>query len=145
MTIQFPYKRSLGPVVGAFMTALTEKRIIGIRAGDRVIVPPLEWDPNTGDGLAHDFVDVGPAGTVESWSRVSAPSEQHPLDHPFAFALIRLDGADTCLVHAVDAGSIDAMFTGMRVAARWKGNRIGHITDLDAFVPGDASSVVGDD
>ena len=24
-TITFPYKRSLGPVVGAFMTALTEK------------------------------------------------------------------------------------------------------------------------
>ena len=30
-TITFPYKRSLGPVVGAFMTALTEKRILGIR------------------------------------------------------------------------------------------------------------------
>ena len=36
-TIQFPYKRSLGPVVGAFMTALTDRRIIGIRSGDRVI------------------------------------------------------------------------------------------------------------
>jgi len=30
-TITFPYKRSLGPVVGAFMTALTEKQILGIR------------------------------------------------------------------------------------------------------------------
>ena len=38
-TIQFPYKRSLGPVVGAFMTALTERRIIGIRSGDRVHRP----------------------------------------------------------------------------------------------------------
>ncbi|MCU1427386.1 MAG: hypothetical protein JWL83_1386, partial [Actinomycetia bacterium] len=28
-TITFPYTRSLGPVVGAFMTAMTEKRIIG--------------------------------------------------------------------------------------------------------------------
>ena len=61
-TIQFPYKRSLGPVVGAFMTALTDRRIIGIRSGDRVIVPPLEWDPDTGEELAHDFVDVGPGG-----------------------------------------------------------------------------------
>ena len=67
-TIQFPYKRSLGPVLGAFMTALTDRRIIGIRSGDRVIVPPLEWDPDTAEELAHDFVDVGPAGTVETWS-----------------------------------------------------------------------------
>ena len=59
-TITFPYKRSLGPVVGAFMTALTEKRILGIRNGDAVLVPPMEWDPATGAELAHDFVEVGP-------------------------------------------------------------------------------------
>ncbi|MDQ1520150.1 MAG: uncharacterized protein QOI55_1223, partial [Actinomycetota bacterium] len=46
-TITFPYTRSLGPVVGAFMTAMTEKRIIGIRNGDTVLVPPMEWDPAT--------------------------------------------------------------------------------------------------
>ncbi len=104
-TITFPYKRSLGPVVGAFMTALTEKRILGIRSGDGVLVPPMEWDPATGAELPHEFVEVGPAGTVESWTWVPTPSEQHPLDHPFAFALIRLDGATTPLLHAVDAGA----------------------------------------
>ena len=144
-TIQFPYKRSLGPVVGAFMTALTDRRIIGIRSGDRVIVPPLEWDPETAEELAHDFVDVGPAGTVVSWSWVASPTVQHPLDRPFAFALVRLDGADTTLLHAVDAGSIDAMSTGMRVAPRWRANRIGHITDLEAFVPGEEPVVPADD
>ena len=35
-TITFPYKRSLGPVVGMFMSALTERRILGIRNGDPV-------------------------------------------------------------------------------------------------------------
>jgi uncharacterized protein len=138
LTIKFPYKRSLGPVVGAFMTALTEQRIIGIRSGSRVLCPPLEWDPDTAAELAHEFVDVGPAGTVESWSWVASPTTQHPLDRPFAFALIRLDGADTALTHAVDAGSIDAMVTGMRVAPRWRAQRKGHITDIEAFVPGEA-------
>jgi uncharacterized OB-fold protein len=137
MTVKFPYRRSLGPVLGAFMTALTEQKIIGIRSGARVIVPPLEWDPQTGAELAHEYVDVGPAGTVESWSWVAEPTEQHPLDRPFAFALVKLDGADTALVHAVDSGSIAAMSTGMRVAPRWKAERIGHITDIDAFVPGE--------
>ena len=135
--IKFPYKRSLGPVLGAFMTGLTEQRFVGIRNGGKVLCPPLEWDPETGTELAHDFVDVGPAGTVESWTWVAKPTEQHPLDKPFAMALVKLDGADTTLVHAVDAGSIDKMSTGMRVAPRWRAERKGHITDIEAFVPGE--------
>jgi uncharacterized OB-fold protein len=143
MTVKFPYRRSLGPVIGAFMTGLTKQKIIGIRNGDRVIVPPLEWDPQTGAELAHDFVEVGPAGTVESWSWVAEPTGQHPLSTPFAFALIKLDGADTAIMHAVDAGSIEAMSTGMRVAPKWKPERIGHITDIATFIPGETPQTSG--
>ena len=138
-TITFPYKRSLGPVVGAFMTALTEKKILGIRCHDAVLVPPMEWDPATGAELPHEFVEVGPAGTVESWTWVPAPSEQHPLDRPFAFALVRLDGATTSLLHAVDAGTPDAVSVGMRVAPRWRGRREGRIDDIVCFVPGETA------
>jgi uncharacterized OB-fold protein len=144
-TITFPYRRSLGPVTGAFMTALTEKRILGIRNGDEVLVPPMEWDPSTGAELAHDMVEVGPAGTVESWTWVPEPSEQHPLDHPFAFAMVRLDGASTPLLHAVDAGTADAMSDGARVAPRWRGERVGRINDIVCFVLGDEPEVEGDD
>jgi len=144
-TITFPYTRSLGPVMGAFMTGLTEKRILGIRNGDDVLVPPMEWDPATGAELAHDFVEVGPAGTVESWTWVPNPSEQHPLDRPFAFAFIRLDGASTPLLHAVDAGSPEGIADGARVAPRWKGRRIGHLTDIACFVPGEDAEVDGDE
>ncbi|MGP0032089.1 MAG: Zn-ribbon domain-containing OB-fold protein [Acidimicrobiales bacterium] len=144
-TITFPYKRSLGPVVGAFMTALTERRILGIRCNDAVLVPPMEWDPATGDELAHEFVEVGPAGTVESWTWVPAPSTQHPLRQPFAFAFIRLDGASTPLLHAVDAGSPARMTEGLRVAPRWRGARLGRIDDIVCFVPGEAAETDGDD
>ncbi len=144
-TITFPYTRSLGPVVGAFMTALTDKRILGIRNGDGVIVPPIEWDPATGAELPHDLVEVGPAGTVESWTWVAAPTEQHPLDHPFAFAFVRLDGATTPMLHAVDAGSPEAIRDGARVAPRWRGTRQGHITDLACFVLGEQPEVDGAD
>ena len=145
-SITFPYKRSLGPVIGGFMTALTERRILGIRSGDRVIVPPLEWDPQTGDELPPaDLVEVGPNGTVESWTWVPVPSEQHPLDHAFAFALIRLDGASTPLLHAVDAGSPQAISVGARVAPRWRGTRVGRIDDIVAFVPGERAEDDGAD
>jgi len=144
-TITFPYKRSLGPMLQTFMTALTDKRILGIRNGDAVLVPPMEWDPATGAELAQDFVEVGPAGTVESWTWVPEPTEQHPLDHAFAFAFIRLDGATTPLLHAVDAETPDAMSDGLRVAPRWKGQRVGRINDLACFVPGEEPEVDGED
>ena len=134
-TIEFPYTRTLGPVYSAFLTGMRDGKVVGIRTGDgRVLCPPTEWDPATGEALEHDFVEVGPGGVVETWAWVTAPTRKHPLDHPFAFALIKLDGADTALLHAVDAGSMDAMKTGMRVEPRWKADRIGHITDIEAFV-----------
>ena len=144
-TITFPYKRSLGPVIGPFMTALTEKRILGIRNGDAVLVPPLEWDPVTGAELAQDFVEVGPAGTIDSWTWVPVPSDQHPLDRPFAFALIRLDGATTVMLHAVDAGSPEALRDGARVAPRWRGTRVGRIDDIICFVLGEDAETEGVD
>lgn len=143
-TITFPYRRSLGPVLGAFMTALAQRRILGARAGEQVLVPPMEWDPATGAELVGDLVEVGPAGTVESWTWIGSPTVQHPLDRPFAFAFIRLDGATTPLLHAVDSGSPDRIAVGQRVAPRWKAHRIGHITDIAGFVPGESPTTEGD-
>jgi hypothetical protein len=66
---------------------------------------------------------------------VSAPRQQQPLQHPFAYALIQLDGAATPMLHVVDAGSVAKMKTGMRVRARWREQTVGAITDIAAFVP----------
>ena len=50
-------------------------------------------------------MEVGPEGVVTSWTWVDTPNPNHPLDRPFAFALIQLDGADTAMVHVVDGGA----------------------------------------
>jgi uncharacterized OB-fold protein len=138
-TIEFPYTRTLGPVYSEFLTGLRGGRILGITGKDgTVLCPPTEWDPWTGDPLDPTLTEVGPGGTVETWAWVTEPTPKHPLETPFAFALVKLDGAGTAMMHAVDAGSMDAMQTGMRVTAKWKDERIGHITDL-VFVPEDGS------
>jgi hypothetical protein len=135
-TLEFPYRRSLGPVMGGFMTALAEHRLLGIRnRGGEILCPPLEHDPTTGEDLGTDLVEVGPGGEVTSWAWVDDPTPRHPFDRPFAFALIRLDGAATALVHIVDAGDATAMHTGMRVVPRWRAEPEGKITDIEAFVP----------
>ena len=129
--LEFPYSRTLGPVIGAFLMGLREGKVLGIKASDgRVIVPPVEFDPETGDALGPDLVAVGPGGTVEAWTWVEQPSPKHPIQRSFAFALVKPDGADTALVSPVDAGSIDAMSKGMRVRARFNPEPKGLITDL---------------
>jgi uncharacterized protein len=135
-TLEFPYSRTLGPVMGAFFMALREGRLLGIRAKDgRVLTPPPEYDPDTGASLGTELVPVGPGGTVESWTWVADPSSKHPLDRPFAFALVKPDGSDTSMVAAVDAGSAGAMSGGMKVRARFRREPHGLITDLEAWEP----------
>jgi uncharacterized OB-fold protein len=138
MEIAFDYTRSLGPVLGLVMTGLRDQRILGARGADgRVHAPPFEYDPVT-SLPPRDLVVVGPAGTVLSWSWQPAPLAGQPLGRPFGWALIRLDGADTALLHAVDAGSAAAMRTGMRVQARWADERVGSIRDIACFEPSGA-------
>jgi len=133
--LEYPYKRSLGPVIGRFFTSLRERRIEGIRGSDgRVIVPPTEYDPVTSETLS-EFVEVGQAGVVTTWAWVSQPRPNHPLQRPFAWALVRLDGADTALLHAVDADSESAMRTGMRVRVRWAAAPEGGMRDIECFEP----------
>ena len=136
-TLEYPYTRTTGPIIGPFLTGVRDGRIIGSRVGERVLCPPVEYDPDTGATVGpENLVEVGPAGEVTSWTWVAEPTSKHPFDHPFAFAQIKLDGADTTMIHAVDAGSADAMSTGMRVVARFVDDRHGAITDL-YFVPGE--------
>jgi uncharacterized OB-fold protein len=135
LTIAFDYTRSLGPVLGRFMAGLRERRVLGGRTSDgRVHVPPLEYDPITHEPVT-ELVEVFPTGTVVTWAWMANPIEGQPLDRPFGWALIRLDGADTPMLHAVDAGSPDAMRTGMRVRIRWATERTGHIRDISCFEP----------
>lgn len=132
--LEYAYTRSVGPVIGRFLGELQQRRIVGVcTATGRVIVPPQEYDPETGAGVTDDFVEVGPAGTVTTWAWVHAPRAKHPLDHPFAWALIRLDGADTAMLHAVDAGDESSMSTGMRVRPRWRAETLGEIHDIVCF------------
>jgi len=135
LEIGFDYTRSLGPTLSRFMAALADRRILGSRGADgRVHAPPFEFDPVTFDP-PDDLVPVGPEGTVTTWSWAPQPLEGQPLAQPFAWALIRLDGADTAMLHAVDAGSAAAMRTGMRVRPRWAEQRAGDIRDILCFEP----------
>ncbi|MEC9324677.1 MAG: OB-fold domain-containing protein [Actinomycetota bacterium] len=139
LKLAFDYTRSVGPLLGQFFTALRERRIVGVRGSDgRVLVPPAEYDPVTYEALT-EVVPVASVGTVVSWTWQSHPLEGQPLDRPFAWALIRLDGADTPMLHAVEADGPDAISTGARVHAHWVDEPAGAITDITYFSLGDTA------
>lgn len=132
--MEFGYTRSTGPVVGAFLTGLRDRKVLGAKDSQgRVVVPPPEYDAGSAAPIdATALVEVGQEGTVTSWSWNPVPRDGNPFDRPFAWALVRLDGADTSLLHAVDA-TAEQMSTGMRVRIRWAAETVGFINDIACF------------
>ena len=135
-TMEFPYKHSTGETIGRFLAGLKEQKTIwGQRtAGLGVVVPPLgysEIDASEGG----EWVEVKDAGTVTATAVVHRPIEGlHPFDRPFAFVLVKLDGADTALAHVVK-DDVDKLAIGARVKAVWKADdqRVGSIRDIECF------------
>ena len=143
LTLSFDYTRSVGTTLGKFFTALRERRVLGVRGSDgRVHVPPAEYDPVTYEPLG-EMVPVSAVGTVVSWTWQPDPIEGQPLDRPFAWALVKLDGADTPLIHAVDAGTPDAIRSGARVHVHWADETVGAITDIAYFALGEDAEPEG--
>jgi uncharacterized OB-fold protein len=132
-TIEYTYTRSTGPMIGAFLTGLRDRKVIGSRGVDgRVLVPAIDYDPVTSEDLT-ETVEVSDSGTVTTWSWNDQPLAGQPLDKPFAWALVQLDGADTALLAAVDVDDPSKISTGTKVKARWAEERVGAITDLTCF------------
>ena len=135
LIIEYPFTRTTGPVIGAFLTGLREQVLLGIKGSDgTVIVPPTEYDSFTGEELT-ELVEVGPGAEVLTWAWVREPMPKHPMQTPFAWALVKPDGADVGFLQVVDAGSPAAMTTGMRVRPRWAAEREGSIHDLECWEP----------
>jgi uncharacterized OB-fold protein len=78
-------------------------------------------------------VECGPGGTLESFTVGHVDVDGAPIDPPITLGLVRLDGADTVLVHRLIG--IEAPAIGMRVTAILRAERAASILDLDGFAP----------
>ena len=135
LVLSYPYKRTMGPTMSRFLIGLRDQRIEGTVGSDGTIyVPPAEFDPITGQALS-EWRTVADEGTVLSWSWQPTVDDASPLSRPFAWALIKLDGADTPLLHAVEVESPEAIGTGTRVKVRWSDERKASMHDIVAFRP----------
>lgn len=79
-------------------------------------------------------VECSPQGELLSWTVVRVDVDDHALDRPVTYGLIRLDGADTVLLHRLlDLDGDPAI--GMRVRAVLAPDREGSILDVEGFAP----------
>lgn len=134
--LEFDYKHSTGETIGRFLAGLKEqKKIWGQRvAGHGVAVPPLGYSEIDGSA-GGEWVAVADTGTVTAVATVhDAPADQYPFPLPFAYVLVKLDGADTALTHVVRDG-LERLAVGSRVQAQWAPDdqRVGSIRDIQCF------------
>jgi uncharacterized protein len=129
--ITIPYKWTSGATVGRFLAELKEKaRLVGARCEScgKVYVPPPDlcgecykpldaWVPLTGEG------------TVVAVTTVERAMPWSPQATPYTLALVRLDGADTELLHLAKPN----LKAGDRVTAIFKTERAGSLLDIEGF------------
>jgi uncharacterized protein len=120
------YSLSTGVTTGRCLAELARRRIIGSRCGGcgRVLVPAEEWCPRCG-GEAAELLEMPTTGVLTAFT---ARGDE-------ILALVRLDGADTAMLHRVcDAEHADLTLR-QRVEAVWADDPEPSILAMAGFRP----------
>ncbi len=132
--IAVPYSWWVGDTGSRFLMSLRDDRkILGTKCPScgTVFVPPRR---NCGRCFVdiEEWVDVAAEGVIEAHTIVHYAYPVQPVKPPFAYALIKLDGADVGFLHLITK-DLDKIQNGLRVKANFKEERTGSILDIDSF------------
>lgn len=135
-SIPVSHRYTAGLAGERFFRALAEEGVfVASRCARCSVVscPPAAFCERCLDAV-YEELEVGPSGTLESFTVVRIGLDGEPLAAPVVVGLIRLDGADTCLVHRV-AGDPAALTVGIALEAvlRDPGVRTGSLDDVEHF------------
>jgi len=126
-TIKLPFSYAAGEIGSAFLVGLRDDQmVLAARCATcSTVTAPARPFCSTCNRATDELVEVGPGGTLEALTRQPGSG---------VFGLIRLDGADTPLVHRL-VGDTEWR-PGMRIIAVFAAERTGRITDIEGFAPG---------
>jgi uncharacterized OB-fold protein len=79
-------------------------------------------------------IECGPEGELVSWTLVREDVDGNPVEPPVVYGLVRLDGADTVMLHRL-VGLAGEPSIGGRVRAAIEETRDGSILDVVGFEP----------
>lgn len=131
------YSYSAGATGSRFLTEIRDnKKIVGTKCPNcnMVMVPARSICIKCFANLK-EFVEVGRAGEVTSYSVVNHSESFYPIKPPFVLGIIKLDGADTGLVHFIGGVDPKDVKIGMRVQPVFNEERIGSVLDIKYFEP----------
>jgi uncharacterized OB-fold protein len=132
--IAVPYSWWVGETGSRFLVSLRDdQKILGAKCSKcgTVYVPPRK---NCGRCFVdiNEWVNIADEGVVEAYTIVHYANPVQPAKTPFAYALIKLDGADVSFLHLIK-NNLDQLKNGVRVKAKFKAERTGAILDIDSF------------
>ena len=136
--IKVPYTWFVGEYGSRFYTELRDNKKIWATKCSKcgtVVVPPKSFCGTCFVPIS-EWVEVKDTGTVQTHTVVhyEAPGVQ-PMKPPYAYGIIKLDGADTGFVHIIADADLDTLEAGMRVKAVFSDDRQGNLLDIKYFKP----------
>lgn len=119
--ISLDYAYSAGQSASKFLRAIADGKLLGQRCpvDGRVYFPSRGACPMHGVTFSEETVELSDKGTIVTFSIVRVPSQNISLPLPYITVNVLLDGADTILIHVLDA-KLEDVHMGLRVQAVWK-------------------------
>ncbi len=126
-----------GATRSKFLIALRdEQKILGTRCPTcHKVYVPAQTTCLTCFSNMSEFVEVGNEGTLVTYTTVNVSQPYYPAAAPFVYGIIKLDKADTGLVHLIGGIAPEKIQVGMRLKAVFSEQRTGHIKDIQYFKP----------
>lgn len=131
------YTHYAGRTRSRFLVELRDnKRIMGTKCQicNRVYVPARSicyvcFKP------MDEWVEVSNEGTLVTYTVVHQAEPPYPVETPFVYGIIKLDGADTDMAHIIGEVNPKKLRIGMRMQVVFKEERVGSILDIKYFKP----------
>ena len=138
------YNYAAGYTASRFFLALRdEEKILATRCPScaRTLLPPRSYCDRC-FRACETWCEVGPEGSVVAFTVCYRRSPGIDREPPFMIALIRLDGADTNLIHVLEGcdmtqpeAILNQVRAGLRVRPEFRprDKRVGQILDIECF------------
>ncbi len=118
--LALPYTYFAGRLGSTFLTTLRDQaRIMGVRCDKcgKVFLPPRQTCERCLEDIRDKWVALESTGVVVNFTVVRQQDKHLPRKTPYVLGMIKLDGADTPIVHIVEGVDPDKISEGMRVKA----------------------------
>ncbi|MCX6006736.1 MAG: Zn-ribbon domain-containing OB-fold protein, partial [Chloroflexi bacterium] len=132
-----PYKYSVGSLASKFFIDLRDKKKITAAKCPKcgfVNFPPRSVCPKCFSKI-EDLVELPGTGTLVTFTQVHYDSAVQAVKPPYAIGVIKMDGADTSMVHFLGDVDFKSLKAGMKLEPVFAEKRNANILDIKYFKP----------